>query len=284
MATATKTRKTQTARASVPEVDMRKLIEEALKAPGKMSDTYSRFYEYSFTNMIWLMLQGVNEPIGPYGFWKTKFDRQVRKGEKAKTVLHPLIIDKKDENGKPLLDEQGKKQRILIGFKPRATVFGYSQTDGDEIEWPEIPNWDLDLALKQLDITKVAFKHLDGNTQGYSIDRKFAINPVAVHPWKTVFHEIAHIVLGHTTKENLSEYQTHRGIHEFQAEAVAYLIANEVELLDWNAAESRAYIQNWLSQTGDEDKVQDKHIRQVFAAVNKILKAGRPSRKQAEDE
>lgn len=285
MATATKTRKTasKAPRKAMPEVDMRMLITEALNAPGQMSKTYSRFYDYSFMNQLWLWVQGVQEPCGPYGFWKTKFNRQVRKGEKAKTVLHPIIINKRDpDTGKPVF-EDGKPVRILIGFKPRATVFGFSQTDGDDIEWPEIPDWDLKLALKTLDIKQVPFKHADGNTQGYSIERKFAINPVAAHPWKTTFHELAHIVLGHTSKDKAAQYNSHRGIFEFQAEAVAYLIAHEVELTDWDASESRAYIQTWLKGTGQEEEVTEAHIKQVFAAVNKILKAGRPARKQDDE-
>lgn len=285
--TATKVRKTRKAatapRKEMPEVDMHKLITEALNAPGQMSKTYSRFYQYSFTNMLWLMMQGVMEPVGPYGFWKSKMGRQVRRGEKANTVLHPIIIGKKDEAGNPVLDKNGKQVRIVIGFKPKASVFGYSQTDGDEIEWPEIPDWDLALALETLGIEQVSYKDLDGNSQGYSIERKFAINPTAVHPWKTTFHELAHIVLGHTTKDGAAEYKTHRGIMEFQAEAVAYLLAHEVELTDWNASESRAYIQGWLKGSGQADDVTDKHIRAVFGAVNKILVAGRPARK-TEDE
>lgn len=283
MATATKARKTTTApRKEMPEVDMRALITEALNAPGSMSGTYNRFYNYSFTNMIWLMLQGVREPVGPFGFWKSKMNRQVRRGEKAKTVLHPIIITKKDDSGAPELKD-GKPVRILIGFKPRATVFGYSQTDGDEIEWPEIPAWDLKLALETLDIKQVPFKDLDGNTQGYSIERKFAVNPTAVHPWKTTFHEIAHIVLGHTTKDQVAEYKSHRGLFEFEAEAVAYLMAHEVELTDWNASESRAYIQSWLRSGSDDDQVTDRNIRRVFAAVNKILAAGRPAKAQDDE-
>jgi hypothetical protein len=293
MATATKSRKTASrkpraaaktaSRTEMPEVDMRMLITEALKAPGQMSKTYSRFYDYSFMNQLWLFVQGVQEPCGPYGFWKTKLGRQVRRGEKAKTVLHPIIISKRDEAGNPVLDKDGKPVRILIGFKPRATVFGYSQTDGDDVEWPEIPEWDLKLALKTLDIKQVAYRLADGNTQGYSIERKFAINPTAVHPWKTTFHELAHIVLGHTSKEEQAEYKAHRGIREFQAEAVAYLIAHEVELTDWDASESRAYIQTWLKGTGQEEEVTEAHIKQVFAAVNKILKAGRPARRQDDE-
>jgi hypothetical protein len=50
-----------------------------------------------------------------------------------------------------------------------------------------------------------------------------------------------------------------------------YLVAKELELIEWDPAQSRAYIQTWLGGAeGGED-----HITRVFAAVNKILTAGR---------
>jgi hypothetical protein len=274
--------KTAAPRNEVPEVTMMQLLQEALNAPGKLGNTYSRFYEYSFMNCLWLMVQGVNEPVGPYGFWRNKFGRQVMKGQKAHTVLHPVFITKTDkETKKPVLDKQGRKQMILVAFKPKATVFGYSQTDGPEIEMPELPTWNLEMALAALEIEQEPFAHLDGNTQGYSYDHKLAINPVAVHPMKTMFHELAHIVLGHTTDTEHTEHDK-RGIKEFQAEAVAYLLANELELVEWDASESRAYIQTWLSGTGSNDDITDSQIRSIFGAVNKILKAGRPARTNEE--
>lgn len=266
------------------KVDMVKLMGEALNAPGHLSSVYTLFYDYSFGNQIWLWSQGVSEPCGPYRFWLNKLGRQVRKGEKANTVLHPVFVTKRDkETGAPVLDAQGRKQMILVKFSPKATVFGYSQTDGPEIEFPVLPDWDLKMALKALDIKKVAFKSTDGNTQGYSVERTYAINPVVGQPMKTTFHELAHIVLGHTTKDALKEYHDHRGIKEFQAESVAYLLSNELQLEDWDASASRGYIQHWLAGINEEVDVTDAHIRQVFAAVNKILVAGRPPRTNEEE-
>ncbi len=46
--------------------------------------------------------------------------------------------------------------------------------------------------------------------------------------------------------------------------------AKELELIAWDPAESRAYIQNWLGGT----EVAEDNISRVFAAVNKILAAG----------
>jgi hypothetical protein len=135
-----------------------------------------------------------------------------------------------------------------------------------------LPEWDFDTALQQLGIHLVPFTPLSGNLQGYSRNRDIAINPLAVNPAKTRFHEIGHVVLGHTTTVGLAEYQQHRGIYEFQAEVTAYLTMNELERLDEaTATSSRGYIQDWLRH----ERPPDKAIRQVFTATDKISQAGR---------
>jgi antirestriction protein ArdC len=277
MSTKTAARKTN-AKPAVDKVEIKwaELLEQALTVPGSRTNLFNRFYEYSFLNMIWLTVQGVSEPCGPYGLWK-KLGRQVRKGSKGKTVLHPVIVTKRDPETKQPILKNGKEQRIVIGFAPRATVFTYSDTDGDDLVIPELPEWSLDMALAALEIERVPFAINTGNVGGYSIDRKLAINPTTTAPLSTAFHELAHIVLGHTGKDGLEEYQTHRGAMEFEAEAVAYLLRNELEVheSDFDVEHSRSYIQTWLG--GQE--VSEKSIRRVFTATNAILKAGRPTRK-----
>jgi hypothetical protein len=43
-----------------------------------------------------------------------------------------------------------------------------------------------------------AARMINGNTLGYSFDRKFAINPVAKYLLKAVWHELGHTMLGHS--------------------------------------------------------------------------------------
>ena len=264
------------------EVNWTQFIDEMLSpdVPAHLGRTYSNFKAgsngrgYSPLNTFWLYLQAsrdpsVQWPVGPYGTWKDN-GRQVKKGSKAKTVLKPVFAYKEDE-------KTGKKVKIgPVGFTPINTAFFFSDTDQADESGKDvglvsfIRDWDLDRALEALKITKVAYDLPDGNTQGYSSERTYALNPVAAHPMKTLFHELGHIVLGHTTKESMEAYQEHRGIQEFQAEAVAYLLAHELGLEDWDPSESRAYVRGWLA--GGE--VPEKAIRQVFGAVGKILDAG----------
>lgn len=260
------------------KIDWTHFITEALNAPGALGNTYNRFRAgsdgkgYSMLNQFWLYAQGINEPAAPFGTWKA-LGRNIIKGHRGKTVLHPKMITITETDERTGVKS---KKRIPVGFVPKNTAFALSDTEGPELVMPEVPEWSLDAAAAALNITQVDFAHLDGNTQGYSFEvdgrRHFAINPLAAYPLKTALHELAHIVLRHTSRDE----HGHRGVQEFQAEAVAYLAAKELELTDWNPAESRAYIQGWLSRTGvDTEDLTDAQIRQVFGAVDKILQAGR---------
>ncbi|GAA3322662.1 hypothetical protein [Paeniglutamicibacter sulfureus] len=116
------------------------------------------------------------------------------------------------------------------------------------------------------------FEQINGNVAGYSYERNVAVSPVAKYPFKTLMHEIGHVVLGHTSEQGLEDYREHRGSKEFQAESTAYLALNELSATDqFDAAESRGYIQGWMRN----ERPDNASIRQVFTATNKILKAGR---------
>jgi antirestriction protein ArdC len=242
------------------QLDWQELIETALTMPGNMSDTYCRFYNYSFLNQCLLLMQGVHEPVATYKRWQA-IGRQVLKGSKAAVIIRPITITRKNED-----DEV---ESAFTRFKPVKCLFTYSQTEGDEFPPAEVPGWDLDTALSKLNIRRVPFLELDGNVQGISWGRNFAINP---DPLGTTYHELGHVVLGHTEPDKAKQYALHRGVYEFQAEATAYLTMHELGVMgEEQASESRAYIQGWIR----DERPGDAAIRQVFGATDQILRAGR---------
>lgn len=243
------------------ELEYRTLMNQALTMQGSIGNTYSRFYNYSITNQFFFMVQGISEPVANFNTW-AKLGRYPKKGS-AKLVITPVPLYEKDKDG--------NKEQSGCFFKLKKAVFAYSDTTGAEIEIPELSPLKLDLPTvrKNLNIELVPYADTRGNTQGYSIGQTYAINPMAVYPIKTSMHELGHIVLGHT--KNMSEYGHNRGLAEFQAEAVAYILMNELECQEWNQAESRAYIQGWLK----DEKPSQNDIKAVFTAVNKILNAGK---------
>jgi len=250
------------------KLDWPALIETALTVEGSVGNTYNRFYDYSFTNQMLLLMQGVREPVATYKRWQD-VGRQVLKGSKAKQIIRPVPFEKKDQAGEVV--------ERRLSFKAVRCIFALSDTEGPELALVELPEWNIDKALTKLDVRQVPFEMLNGNVQGYSVGREFAINPVAVRPTKTLFHELGHIVLGHTEPKLDVDY--HRGVFEFQAEATAHLTMNELGQLDAASAyQSRGYIQHWMK----DERPPDAAIRQVFSATDLILKAGRAPGEVAE--
>jgi hypothetical protein len=148
-----------------------------------------------------------------------------------------------------------------------------AQTEGEDTDTPPIPGFDIDTALRSLSITRTAFDEMNGNIQGFANARKIAVNPLAALPHKTTFHEIAHIVLGHTASEKLVDSElTARPIREVEGESVA-LICCETLGLD-GADFCRGYIQHWLKT---EKEIPSQSAARIFAAATSILKAGPPA-------
>jgi hypothetical protein len=249
------------------------LLDEALTAPGSLTGVYDRFHDYSLTNMLLFRMQGIREPVASASRWK-QLGRRVVNWQHRKEVIVPVLVNEKapEPTEDEPLEEKRKRAARLIGFKVVRAVFALSDTEGPEIPPQLTPGWDYQTALGKLGIREVPFDNTNGNLQGWSQGIEFAINPIAVNRLKTTYHELGHILLGHTLPHHFEEYQTHRGVMEFQAEAAAYLVMNELELMDdATAAHSRGYIRHWLG----EEQPPDQAIRQVFTAADRILRAGR---------
>ena len=244
------------------------LLQDAVNQPGIISKCYSTFHGYSIGNQLLAYSQCIAReiPIGPIATYKkwAELGRQVSKGQKAIALVMPVTINKKDAAGE-------KTGEVFSMFTLRNNWFVLGQTEGDEyVNEVAIPAWDKAVALAKLDISEVPFAHADGNCQGYASGRTIAINPVAVLPHKTRFHELAHVVLGHTTDEVMADSEvTPRDIREVEAEGVAYILCSLLDLPGLH--ESRGYIQNWLAGAD----VSDKSAQRIFSAANKILEAGK---------
>jgi antirestriction protein ArdC len=244
------------------------LLNEAITKPGILSNAYRAFHNYSIGNQLlaWSQLHNRNLPIAPiatFKQWQAK-GRNVKKGEKAIALYMPLLVPKRDNDG-------NKTENMVQIFTLKNYWFSLDQTQGEEYaEVVEIPDWNPEKALAALDIAQISYESTNGNCQGYASGRTIAINPLAVLPHKTRFHEMAHVVLGHTLEHTMTDSETTpRDIREVEAESVAYILCSILELPGLN--ESRGYIQNWLS--GSE--ITDKTAQRIFSAAEKILKAGK---------
>ena len=84
------------------------------------------------------------------------------------------------------------------------------------------PTWDVERALAALNVTEVPFDATCENMLGYARGRTIAVSPLSPLPHMTRFHELAHVLLGHTTEgEHNDDALTPRNLRECEAEAVA---------------------------------------------------------------
>ena len=255
------------------------LLIEAVNNPGMIMEAYSAFHNYSIGNQILALVQchgrGLEPgPINTFPGWQA-LGRNVKRGERALTLCMPVTRKVRDEESAD--NESDRHERTFTTFMHKPRWFVISQTAGDEFIPPCLPEWNAEQALAGLQIEQISFTHTDGNCQGYARQRQIAINPVAQLPHKTLFHEAAHVVLGHTTEADFADTErTPKNLREVEAEAVALLCCEALNLE--GAAYCRGYIQNWLYPNFgyNGSGIPEKSAQKIFHAADRILRAGGP--------
>lgn len=220
----------------------------------------SKFHNYSFQNVLWLLSQASARAVDVSRFagfntWRA-LGRQVRKGETSFKVLAPMGYKKVD-------DSTGEETFRLRGFKVVST-FDKSQTDGAEL--PE-PVKKLEGSSEEL---RAAFAKVEkfNRSRGLTVDRSKLNGPNGVFnrlnreitvdeslsdlmALKTLCHETAHSLL-HDTVEAQA-----RPTMEVEAESTAFVVMHALGL---NSAEySFGYVTHWSN--GDVKVVQDVAVR-----------------------
>ena len=202
-------------------------------------DKMSQLNNYSSRNIQLILSQNSNASyVASYNKWKKEFGRHVKKGEKALKVIAPIAHIKKDSEGNPLLDKDGKPQ-TYVTFKTES-VFDVSQTEGKDLPkslQPVKENLsDLDYANLYRSLKTIAnenqvhvrFDQLENEAKGYYSSKN---NEIVIRKdmgkaqiIKTFLHETAHSELHHANhpqRENLTYSNA-----ELQAESVAYVVAS----------------------------------------------------------
>ena len=243
------------------------LLQSVVHEPGTLSQAYRQFHAYSLGNQLLAMLQCHEREIPPgpmatFPRWK-ELGRCVRKGEKALTLCMPVTIKRRT-------DDPDEPDDVFTRFIYKPRWFVLSQTEGQDLPEPEIPTWDRDRALDALDVREITFEHTDGNCLGFARERSIAINPVNPMPHKTRFHELAHVLLGHTVEGLQADSEiTPRTLRECEAESVALLCCAALDLP--GVAECRGYVQHWW---GQGNPIPERSAQRILKAADQILKAG----------
>ncbi|MDQ2675182.1 MAG: ImmA/IrrE family metallo-endopeptidase, partial [Actinomycetota bacterium] len=130
--------------------------------------------------------------------------------------------------------------------------------------------WCTAQALARLGIIRLAFSPVGAEITGYSFKRFLAVDTSAAHPEKTLFHELAHIRLGHSEQiERRSRAGRLDGPEEIMAEAVAMLLAGALSMP--GSIESGALLRPAFARCG----LTEPDAARVFKVADEILAAGR---------
>ncbi len=242
-----------------PPSSWRALLVEAVNTPGLVHEAYTRFHRYSLHNQLLAWAQCVSRgvtpgPLATFKQWQA-MGRFVQRGEKALTLCVPITIPAKDV-------DNGEEKPPFFVYRSR--WFALSQTEGREYEPLGVPGWTEAAALKNLDITHVPFEALDGNTQGYALSgRRVAVSPVAGLPHRTLFHELAHVILQHHDDGERS-----RALKEVEAESVVLLCLEALDL------PGTIYARGYLGHYLQHDEISEESAQRAIQAAQQILAAG----------
>jgi antirestriction protein ArdC len=245
------------------------LLKSAVTEPGIISDAYQQFHTYSIGNQLLAWSQCLDRqiqpgPIATFMGWKD-MGRYVRKGEKALTLCMPVTVKRTHEQKDGTEDAD-----MFTRFVYRPHWFVLAQTEGVELAPQRIPTWEKTRALAALDVKEIAFDVHDGNVMGFARARTIAVSPLNPLPYKTTFHELGHVLLGHTSEGDQSDGElTPRSLRECEAEAVALLCCAALGLP--GVEFSRGYIQNWW---GHGNPIPERSAQRVLKVADQILKAG----------
>lgn len=261
------------------------LLVEAVNKPGLIMKAYNAFHSYSLGNQLLAIVQcqmrGLQPgPINTFPKWQA-LGRHVKRGERALTLCMPITRKRHNDTD----TDESNGEGTFTSFVYKARWFVLNQTEGEDLQPQVTPEWNAQRALAALDIEQIPFDSTDGNCQGFARKRQIAINPVAQLLHKTLFHEAAHVILGHTTEADFTDTErTPKNLREVEAEAVAMLCC---EALDLEGSDfCRGYIQNWLCPAlgYNGDAIPEKSAQKIFRSADRILRSGRPSIEREEYE
>lgn len=254
----------------------------------------SKLHGYSFLNLMWMQAQWwmrqQEDPSLPaftmpasFTFWKDN-GRMVRKGEKALSVLAPIIVTDREAPPGP----DGKPAKKLIGFKLKRRTFDVSQTEGDDI--PENPaatacklvegEGDVATMAALRRVAKLAgFDVVDSMPSAYAGTEanglcNYSTRKIHLHPErsgaqrvKTMVHELAHALM-HDPANYRVAHTDRNSVVETEAESVAFVVCDRLGLD--SSGYSIGYVASW--SRGDGALIANTAQR-VLDCADRILTA-----------
>ena len=241
---------------------------------------YDGFHQYSFNNTMLIYMQNPSASLcAGFNTWKNK-KRYVKAGEKGLKILAPITetvlreVPVLDDDGKPILDENGKeqtkkvKEKVFTNKFYVTSTFDISQTEGEPI--PElsysgtsekVENYG---ALKKVleEIAPFPVEYTDELQEGcdgrcsYTAEQIYIRNDMEdAKTVEVLIHEIGHAYMHDKTRfEEAKEHLkviSDRDSREIQAESLSYIVTHKLGLD--TSGFSFPYIAAWSSNHTEQE-------------------------------
>ena len=241
---------------------------------------YDGFHQYSFRNTMLIYMQNPSASLcAGFNTWKNK-KRYVKAGEKGLKILAPITetvlreAPVLDDDGKPILDENGKeqtkkvKEKVFTNKFYVTSTFDISQTEGEPI--PElsysgtsekVENYS---ALKKVleEIAPFPVEYTDELQEGcdgrcsYTAEQIYIRNDMEeAKTVEVLIHEIGHAYMHDKTRfEEAKEHLkviSDRDSREIQAESLSYIVTHKLGLD--TSGFSFPYIAAWSSNHTEQE-------------------------------
>ena len=184
------------------------LLEHAVNEPGIISSAYRAFHNYSIGNQLLAWAQCIERghsarPDGHVPRWK-ELGRYVRKGEKAITLCRPVTVKRTTTDRR----RDRTRRSAATWFVYRPNWFVLAQTDGQPLPEPA------DADVGPGPGAGSARRHRESPSMRSTatvwaspVDGRSPSIPVNPMPHKTRFHELAHVLLGHTAEGDAERWR-----------------------------------------------------------------------------
>ena len=243
----------------------------------KVLEAMSKFHHYSANNVLLIAMQMPEATrVASYTTWKTKFNRQVMRGQKGLSIIAPAPVKERRERevidsrtGSPVLGADGKPKteevEVTIPRFKVEKVFDLSQTTGDPLPELDVAELTGDAAhyqmfkdaLTAISPVPIRFADIDSGAKGYyhTIDKEIVIQKgmSESQTLKTLVHEVSHARLHDRDAMKAEGVAKSAQQKELEAESIAYTVMFHYHMD--TSGYSIPYLASW---SGSQDTKQLK--------------------------
>ena len=214
----------------------------------KVLEAMSKFHHYSANNVLLIAMQMPEATrVASYTTWKTKFNRQVKRGQKGLSIIAPAPVKQRREReildsrtGAPILGADGKPKteevEVTIPRFKVEKVFDLSQTTGEPLPELDVAELTGDAehfqmfmdALTAISPVPIRFAEIDSGAKGYfhTVDKEIVIQKgmSESQTLKTLVHEVSHARLHDRDAMKAEGVSKSAQQKELEAESIAYTV------------------------------------------------------------